>query len=211
MEKHLLIESPEHYYSDELQKFMEYERKKPSKQWIQNVLQGIQEKECVKIDSTDYLLLPDTEKINRYASVQPRKSTMDTANTKNLTINWLAIVKDSNLRTIRDLREEHIQMLKKLHTECLQKITEETGVDANKIMAYFHYHPSVYHLHIHFAYPYMQYNQKDILRIHPLHAVINNLSLCKEYYRNSDIHVSCNKDSVLYKVIMSKKDSTNSI
>lgn len=204
VEKHLLIERPEHYQSEGMQKFIENEIKRPSKQWIGSVLDGSQEKEHVKLDTDTYLLLPDTERVNRYWTQKKINSDYS----KSITVNWLAIVKDPSLRTIRDLRGEHIPMLQSLQKDCLKKITDETGVPQDKIMVYFHYHPSIYHLHIHFAYPYMQYNQKDILRIHPVDTIINNLSISSEYYANACLPVSCNKDSILYKVILNSQEKT---
>ena len=68
-------------------------------------------------------------------------------------LHWLAVVTDKNLRTVRHLRGHQIPMLQQLYTQCCCKIQEETGIPSDQIMAYVHYPPSVYQLHIHFKHP----------------------------------------------------------
>lgn len=199
-EQQLVIESPEHYNHPLVQEYIQTELYRPSKQWIQHVLQGLQEAEHIKLQTDDFLLLPDTERVNRYWS--NKKPTNNTS--CNTTLNWLAIVKDSSLKTLRDLRGEHIPMLEKLRDQCLQKIQEDTGLNIDEVMVYLHYHPSVYQIHIHFAYPYMQYNHKDVYRIHSINTVLNNLHIDPTYYQRAHLQVSVNKESVLYKIIKGK-------
>jgi len=92
-------------------------------------------------------------------------------------------------------------MLKSMQSQCLQKIQEDVGLPPDEVMVYVHYHPSVYQLHVHFAYPYMQYNHKDVYRIHSLGNIINNLSMHSSYYQEAHLQVSVHKDSFIYKHI----------
>merc|ERR1712083_263368 len=59
----------------------------------------------------------------------------------------LPIQKD--LKTVRDLRAEHLPMLKSIRDNCLKAIEDKWGLDPSKVRAYFHYLPTYYHLHVH--------------------------------------------------------------
>ena len=223
----LVIETPEDYNHPLVQEYIESEIKRPSKRWVEHVINGVQEKEHVKIQHEKYLLLPDTERINRYwslTSLGRKKSQHLLTSQSTIThpkatnvyshrssrgrecviLNWLAIVKEKNLHTIRNLTGEHIVLLKQIRDEALESIFKETKIPKDEVMIYVHYHPSVYQLHIHFAYPYMQYNHRDIYRMHPLNTIIHNLENDGDYYKKAHIQVSLQKDSVLYKVIKKK-------
>ena len=75
-------------------------------------------------------------------------------------------------------------MLVRLYHTCCQKIREETGVSSDQVMAYIHYPPSVYQLHIHFKYP-LGPPSHDAFRVHLLSTVINNLAIDGDYYKKS--------------------------
>lgn len=124
-------------------------------------------------------------------------SNKDTATT----LNWLAILKNPSLRTLRDLDASHIPVLEKLRDSCIRVIQAETDINTDEIMMYVHYHPSVYQLHVHIAFPYMQYNHRDVYRIHSIETIINNLRMDGDYYRKAHLQISVHKDSVLYHVI----------
>lgn len=98
---------------------------------------------------------------------------------------WLAVVADTELHSLRDLRGCHIQMLQSLYIQSCQKILEETGVQADQIMVYVHYPPSVYQLHIHFKHPVGPHVLHDTFRIHSLLSIINNLSIDPDFYAKS--------------------------
>ena len=50
----------------EVQKVIQQEVDRPNKQWIHSVIRGEQEAESVRIRTPDYVVLPDTEKLNRH-------------------------------------------------------------------------------------------------------------------------------------------------
>eukprot|EP00729_Bicosta_minor_P007051 gene7051-11164_t len=54
------------------------------------------------------------------------------------------------LKSIRDLRGEHIPLLKSIRAAGLAAVEEKYGIQANTIRCYFHYLPTFYHLHVHF-------------------------------------------------------------
>ena len=115
-----------------------------------------------------------------------------------LTLHWLAVATDTSLRTLRDLRGCHISMLITLYTQTCQKIHEETGTPVDQIMAYIHYPPSVYQLHIHFKHPVGPHMSHDSFRIHPLASVINNLKIDSDYYTKSIIQLPVYSHTELY-------------
>lgn len=204
-DQRLVVEKPCHYSSPAMQAYIKGELARPSKQWIGCVLDGTQESEDIRLNTEEYLLLPDTEKVNRYWRIMNTRDRLNRGNNvhTSITLNWLAILKDPEIKTIRELEGKHLPMLMDLRKRCLQKIMDETGKEPDQIMVYLHYHPSVYQVHIHFAYPYLQYGHRDVYRVHLLDTVIHNLQVDGGYYKNASIPVSVSKESVLYKLVMS--------
>jgi hypothetical protein len=113
-------------------------------------------------------------------------------------LHWLAVATDTTLRTLRDLRGHHVPMLISLYTQTCQKIHEETGISHDQIMAYVHYPPSVYQLHIHFKHPIGPHISHDSFRIHPLTTVINNLKIDSDYYAKSILQLPVYSHTDLY-------------
>ena len=111
---------------------------------------------------------------------------------------WLAVATNTDLRTLRDLRGCHIPMLQALYTRTCQKIHEETGVDPGQIMAYIHYPPSVYQLHVHFKHLAGPGLSHDTLRVHSLTTIINNLKIDPEYYTKSRLQLPVYVHTDLY-------------
>lgn len=149
----LIVETPEMYASGEVQAHIKMETARPCKQWIVDVLNGCQESECVKLRTIDFMLLPDTERVNRYWRIMSSSALVMGRRGHQCTLNWLAIATEPGLSSLRDLRGRHVGMLKNLLHQTQKIIHEEAGLPPEEIMAYIHYPPSVYQLHIHFAHP----------------------------------------------------------
>ena len=259
----LVLESPTHYQSREVQEFINEELCRPNKRWVFDILDGIQETEHIKLETDEFVLLPDTERPNFYnaASLPTDTATprvlrsqtrslkpslcpkcmglsscnivsvkqasvcsacnwnftpyntrlfdtlhLKAQNSKLITpnrcvLNWLVIIKNRSIKTIRDLDASHVSMLERVKAMCVERVEKEIGVEHDEIMFYVHYHPSIYQLHIHVAYPYMQNTHRDIYRIHSLDSIINNLTIDPEYYKKATLQVSVSKDSLLYSAI----------
>ena len=207
-ERRLILETPDMHTSTKMQAFIQKEVERPCKQWIHEVLCNKRETERVKLRTNDFVLLPDVEcaqkrvcrrlverdtawkvvEDSRY-SIIPFISSLRSKKKTDGVFHWLAVVTDTSLRTIRDLRGSHVPMLKELQRLCLEKIREETGVDENQIMAYVHYPPSVYQLHIHFKHPVWPYSASDALRVHSMSSIINNLCIDSDYYVKSPLQL----------------------
>jgi hypothetical protein len=56
-----------------------------------------------------------------------------------------------------DLRGKHVPMLRAMLASCMNAVETYTGIPRDQVMAYVHYPPRVYQLHVHFSYPYGQY------------------------------------------------------
>lgn len=205
--------------------FMHQELHRPSKQWIHHILAGTQEKEQVILDNPDFVLLPDTERVNRYwraspthvavprtcrkmHSLLPGQSHTRETRVHKLTLNWLAIVRDPEIRTLRDLRGHHAPMLSSMLQECMASVEQLTGIRRDQVMAYIHYPPSVYQLHIHFSYPYGQYCHRDAYRVHSLQNVINNLRIDSDYYAKSTLQLAMFRHSQHFAAIVAASPYT---
>jgi m7GpppX diphosphatase len=194
----LLAESPDMHAKPSVRQFIEAEVRRPSKQWIRYIIEGTQERDEVILRDDAYVLLPDTERVNRYwrsnHNSLPRPVTRQMQQKR--VLNWLAIAHDPALRTLRDLRGHHVPMLRHMMESCLQAIENETGIRQDQVMAYVHYPPSVYQLHVHFSFPYGQYCHRDAYRVHNLASIINNLEIESEYYKKATLHMALYRQSL---------------
>lgn len=188
-ERRLVLETPEMHASDPMQAFISREVSRPCKQWIHEVLSSRREAERVILRTPDFVLLPDVETPPRRR--QPSDSLVVWDERRSLrwkrrpTFHWLAVATDTGLRTLRDLRGRHIPMLTQLYHLACQRIRDDAGVEPEQVMAYIHYPPSVYQLHIHFKYPVSHTPPHDTFRVHPLVSVLNNLHIDGDYYEKS--------------------------
>jgi len=271
----LLVESPAIYASPDMQAYITQELNRPCKRWVVDVLSGTREAAEVRLRTADFVLLPDTERVNRYGRAPtdalakpqpgqrpgsaPAQDQTTVARARLLwggrkpaaapqrppvrywstvrhrqvrwcpgwpgqapppeparawdeaapappveQVNWLAIATEPGLQSLRDLRGRHLPMLRRMLRQCRKRIREETGVAEEEVMAYVHYPPSVYQLHVHFAYPYAQYNHRDVFRIHSLATVINNLEIDPDYYQKARLQVSLGRNSALHQICASE-------
>jgi hypothetical protein len=277
-----VVETPTSHHSRESQAFIQQEIDRPSKVWVQEVVQSDRESEFVKLRTEEFVLLPDQNCNRRQArpfrarpqhpvswkmsgpcqfswrtptkhedseggwresvewgrwggGAEPHhnrarswpaeegvalKSSVLTARADSdrsevlaaasaryrQRFNWLAIVADPSLRSVRDLRGEHIGMLERLYEQCVDAIRMEyTGVAAADIMVFANYPPSVYKLHFHFCAPFFQPTAYDAFRVHSLSGIINNLKIHPLYYKISSFQIPVHSGSDLYRVVGEKK------
>jgi m7GpppX diphosphatase len=101
----------------------------------------------------------------------------------------LAIVRDRNLHSIRDLNGEHIAILKHILNKSLEVISTVYEVPIDQIRSYFHYHPTYWWLHIHFN--VITYRGAGICvdDAIPLVTTINNLEICSDYYQKATLTI----------------------
>ena len=61
---------------------------------------------------------------------------------------YLLAIPHEELRTIRDLRGQHKELLKLMKLKTIE-IAKKRNFEENDLYFFFHYHPSCYHLHLH--------------------------------------------------------------
>ena len=105
-------------------------------------------------------------------------------------LHMIGMIIDKKIKSIRHLSSEHIQILEKCKEDGLKIIEEKYKVKSNKIVIYFHYHPSTWRLHIHFQNINAISNISMTLpRAHPLSLVIQNLKMDSDYYKKCLLEV----------------------
>lgn len=173
------------FFGREMQRFIEEECKKPHKQWIYEIIDGRREQQSILYQDPEsrFLILPSTSDLRR----RPR--------------GYIGIFTDKTLRTIRDLRKKHIDLIVDA-CNAAAKILPRSFSHAS-----FHYHPSVYQLHIHFR------EHKDIevgnTRVYPVQFVLLCLSIESTFFYNSTLKYKINPDSNVVKIVNSTEEGPN--
>ena len=124
-------------------------------------------------------------------------------------LNWLVIVTDPLLRSIRDLRGEHVKMLEEMYEQCVSAIQREYKIGRSDIMVFANYPPSVYRLHFHFCAPFFTSSPYDAFRMHPFSTVVNNLRVCPDYYKLSVFQVPLHVGSELFRITNTNDDEAS--
>lgn len=154
--------------------------------WLYNVLDHKKEQDRIIIEDLDpvtgFMLLPDL----KWDGINPA------------TLYCTALILDRSIKSIRELREQHLPLLENIRTKSLKAIEEKYGVAPSQIRAYFHYQPSYYHLHIHFN--YLKYDAPGIFcdKAHLLDTVIDNIKLMPNYYEKATLNFVARATDKLY-------------
>jgi len=153
---------PTEFFCEEFARKIEANRVHENQQWIFNLIEGHGAKtERVFVNEEDWMLVQGS-------SYNPSD------------IRYLVIFKDTTLRTIRDLRQKHLPMLRRTRQGVLrflrsQKLKEED------FKMYFHYLPSVFQLHLHVCCA----TSSDSIRTQHLACVVRNIEECDTWYRDA--------------------------
>ncbi|KAF7309748.1 Scavenger mRNA decapping enzyme [Mycena indigotica] len=102
-------------------------------QWIQEILDGRKEQSKIFFSSSSFLIIPDM------------KWDLHTLSSLYL----VAIVRDSSIKSIRDLRTQHIPLLKSIRKEATAVAKEKWAIESGGLRFFIHYHPTYYHFHVH--------------------------------------------------------------
>jgi m7GpppX diphosphatase len=206
----LVLETPEMHESKPMQAYISREVCKPSKQWIHEVLSSRREADRVKLRTESLVLLPDVNSFPKRSKDVTWQDARWRLKRPQSSFHWLAVVTDTRIHTLRDLRGEHLPMLAALYTDCCQKIRDETGYGPEQIMAFVHYPPSVYQLHVHFKYPLNQSASAiDAFRMHSLPKIMNNLRSDGDYYRKAHIELPVYTNTELYTALGQKAEDSD--
>jgi m7GpppX diphosphatase len=140
---------------------------KTDKQWIYEILDNGAEKERIIYEDNNFVLIQDMK--------WPGLNIND--------IHILAVIRRKDILSIRDLDETNVNLIEKIDEISKQQIFNKYNIPIEKIRSYFHYHPSFWHLHIHFN-TYGQIGALDSIdNCKQLHDVVQNIKLCPDYYK----------------------------
>lgn len=167
---HYVKETPE-LYSEVVKPYIETQRGDRI-QWVHNILFHGKESETFIYHDEDpmngFVLLPDM-KWDRQAMEA---------------LYVMAIVKRTDIASVRDLRGSHVPFLENLNQKIKEVTSEKYGVDQDELRAFIHYQPSYYHFHVHLVrltHPGLG-NGINVGKAILLDDVIENLKLVPDYY-----------------------------
>ena len=102
------------------------------------------------------------------------------------TFHLLAFPKDKTIKSIRDLTIDHIPLLREMMKKSKEYIKNNFNLENNKIVANFHYPPTVFLLHIHFELLNNRKVKKQAFE-YSVNSVIENLRLDPKFYKKIKI------------------------
>ncbi|CAD0206024.1 unnamed protein product [Chrysodeixis includens] len=184
-EIHIVLETPELYQKLTLPHI---EKEQFNLQWVYNILEGKSEQERIvydnKCEQDGFVLLPDL----KWDGITKE------------TLYLLAIVRRRGIKSLRDLDESHLTLLKRIRDEGKKKIFEKYQVPASQLRVYFHYQPSFYHLHVHFT--YLRHEAPGIYaeKAHLLDAAIANIEMIPDYYQKATLPFTIREMDNIFKV-----------
>ncbi|XP_037875702.1 m7GpppX diphosphatase [Bombyx mori] len=171
-EVHIVLETPELYKKLTLPHL---EKEQFNLQWVYNILEGKSEQDRIvhdnKSEKEGFVLLPDL----KWDGLTKE------------TLYLLAIVRQRDIKSLRDLDEQHLPLLKRIRDEGKKTILEKYQVPGSQLRIYLHYQPSFYHLHIHFT--YLRHEAPGIYaeKSHLLDTVIDNITMMPDYYKKATL------------------------
>ena len=196
---HVLInETPEMYISV-VKPYIQSVVDGGSLSWITNVIELKKEKERLLFSNNDFVINVDTKwRTHPPPLTTPREEWLNHPCVEDLYC--LAITKIAGITSIRDLREEHIPMLKSISKEGLSVIKDVYGVDSDQIRIFIHYQPQFYHFHVHFT---RLENEVGCSceRGHLLNDVIQNLEIDSDFYLKRTLTYKLKKGTPLENIV----------
>ncbi|XP_048580917.1 m7GpppX diphosphatase [Nematostella vectensis] len=179
-----VYESPELYKTITLPFF---EAQKFSIQWVYNILEKKAETERVVFEDGDpetgFVLLPDMK--------------WDQQQVENLYL--IAICHKRGIKSLRDLNEEHIPLLKNILNKGRDAIRTKYNVPHSQLRIYVHYQPSYYHFHVHFTHLKFDAPGLGSGKAHLLSDIIDNISTIDSgYYQKKTLPCILREHDKLY-------------
>ena len=150
--------------------YLKIDQTKLDKEWIYNIIDHKAETNDIIYEDDNIILIPDY------------KWDKDIRN-----LHILGIFKDKELYSIRELEGKHIGMLERSVEKCKEIINDEYGI--NKMWVFFHYHPSVWQLHLHFMNIECESKTYSLPRSHLVSTVIENLKISDDYYKKVKLEI----------------------
>ncbi|CAJ1057921.1 m7GpppX diphosphatase [Xyrichtys novacula] len=147
-----------------------------SLQWVYNILEKKAEADRIVYEDPDpklgFVLLPDFK--------------WDQKQVEDLYL--IAIAHCRDIKSIRDLKSDHLPLLKNIFQKGKEAIMLRYNLPASKLRVYLHYQPSYYHLHVHFTKLGFEAPGCSVERAHLLSDVIQNLQSDSQYYKTRTLY-----------------------
>lgn len=118
---------------------------------------------------------------------------------------YLLVFPFEKLKTIRDLRSKHIELLEFMKLKCIE-IANEYGINENELYFFFHYHPSFYHLHLHCSIINHKSLTSKYFRCKMLDNILENLKLKSNYYRDKNIKFEIPEKHIIVKLLSKENE-----
>jgi len=203
VETAVIKESPDDYATVTFPLVVQLQSTPTALGWVYNILEKRSETERIIFENPDpvsgFVLLPDL-KWNPPVAGSEGESSMSQ-------LYCLAICHNRGLHSIRDLRAEHLPLLKNMRDQGCKAIEDKYGVHRNTLRLYFHYQPSFYHLHVHFTRMGVDGTHgSGWERNHLLDDVIDNIeTISGDYYARRTLVYHLNVADVLYKALEARR------
>jgi len=182
---------------------------KASIQWVDNIVS------CIKPDQVAYtydmehnrmkekVVFSDPDKEKGFALLVDFKWKKHPKKIEGVNLNkveteglyCIAFPVNNSLRTIRDLRAEHLPLLKSIRDKGVAAIKKHYGINRADLRIFIHYLPQFYYFHVHFTGPSIDFGVfADQARM--LDEVIGNLELDPEYYTKCQLVIKVGTDEL---------------
>ena len=173
-------ESSQMFFGNNMQKYIAEQTMRKDKKWIYDVIKNKREQDTILYRDFDnrFVILPSTE-ANGYIK------------------GYLVIFTDPKLTCLRNLKGQHIPLLLEVLEVCQYVIPVEF------CHASFHYHPTVYQLHLHFK-RYAKIELKNP-RVYPLTYVILVLAIDPNFFQTASMNVRLYDTCPLAKLLKESK------
>jgi m7GpppX diphosphatase len=159
--KQLKLESYDDYLKLDVKSF--------DKTWIYNIIDHKKETDTIIFEDDNIIIIPDYKWSNNINE-----------------LHILGIFKDKNLYSIRELTKNHINILQQSVDNGKNVIEQKYNINSNELLCFFHYHPSVWQLHIHFmnvSNTSTKFSSYSLPRAHLVSSVIENIKINSNYYK----------------------------
>ena len=168
--------------------------------WVYKILNKEKEIERMLFDDPndkDGFLINVDPKWTTHADVNiPREQWKESSGKNELYC--LGLCHRCDIRSLRDLRQEHLPMLKAMLAKGKEIANDVYGVPTEHLRAFVHYPPQFYHFHVHFTHVAVDFGVSTE-RAHLLEDVIENVERDGEHYAKVGITTRIGERDELWK------------
>ena len=172
------------YFINKTKIFIEKAINKGNLNWINDILNKKNETHRIIFENDKFILMKDIVWTNK--------------DNKNFYL--LALPKNGNISSIRELTKNDLSLLNHLKKEIPKIVKKKYKFNSNKIYMFFHYLPSFYYLHLHVCCLNNINIQNKFCRYHLLDNVIKNIEINPDYYKLVNMTFEIPNNHSLFKI-----------